>query len=82
MDQLSNELSAILIEPAKQVGLCKRVQLSKPKPRLNPLKPWFDEACERNRRIFFKAKDKIWTAKTPFELDKCRDEIRLKGKEY
>ena len=82
MDQLSSELSAILIEPAKQVGLCKRVQLSKPKPRLNPLKPWFDEACERNRRIFFKAKDKIWTAKTPFELDKCSDEIRQKGKEY
>ena len=33
-------------------------------------------------RIFFKAKDKIWTAKTPFELDKCSDEIRQKGKEY
>ena len=82
MDNLSNDLAAILVEPAKQVGLCKRVKLSKPKPRLNPLKPWFNDACERNRRIYFKAKHNIWTAKTPTKKQDCIDEMRQKGKLY
>ena len=82
MDQLSTDLAAILVEPAKQIGICKRVKQSKPKPRLNPLKPWFDEACERNRRVYFKAKHTIWKAKTPTEKQGCIDEMRQKGKVY
>ena len=67
MDQFSNELAAIIVEPAKQVGLCKRIKNGKNKPRLNPRKPWFNETCEKNRRFYFKSKNAIWSAKSPTE---------------
>ena len=61
IDQLTADLTDIIIEPAKKVGFCKKVRkkITK-KPRVNPRKSWFNEACETSRSNYFKAINAIW----------------------
>ena len=82
MDLFSNELAAILVEPAKQVGICKLIKPGKNKSRQSPRKPWFNEACEKNRRIYFKSKHAIWNTKSQTEKNMCIENMRQNGKEY
>ena len=86
IDQLTADLTDIIIEPAKKVGFCKKVRkkITK-KPRVNPRKSWFNEACETSRSNYFKAKNAIWEKnKTGTKVEKiqCIKSMREKGKEY
>ena len=47
MDQLVADLNSIILEPAKKVGLCKKVKNTNKKPRENPQQPWFDPNCKK-----------------------------------
>ena len=82
IDQLTSELTDIIIEPAKQVGLCKKIRKSNKTPRVNPRKSWFNEACETSRRNYFKAKNSIWKSKSIPEKNQCVENMKEKGKEY
>ena len=84
IDQLTTELSSIILEPAKQVCICKKIRICN-KARLRPRKPWFNEACERNRKMYFKSNNalwKNWNTKTHREKINCHDNMKEKGKSY
>ena len=82
VDNLTAELTNIIIDPAKQVGLCKKTRKSNKKPRVNPRKSWFNEACETSRKNYFKAKNSIWKSKTVSQKNQCINNMKEKGKEY
>jgi hypothetical protein len=84
IDQFTTELVDIIMDPAKQVGLCKKIRDCK-KPRKTPPKPWFNKACEQPRKIYFKAKNASrnnWKNKTVGEKRDCINYVKQKGKEY
>ena len=82
IDQLTTELTDIIVEPAKKAGLCKKTRKNVKKSRVNPRKPWFNESCETSRRKYFKSKNTIWKAKNPKEKEHCIKNMKEKGKEY
>ena len=82
MDELVADLNSIILEPAKKVGLCKKVQNFKKKPRENPQRPWYDRDCEKSRKEFFEAKNDVWTAKTQGEKMRRQTIMKQKGKGY
>ena len=82
VDLLTSELTDIIIEPAKQVGLCKKISKNKKRSRKNPSKPWFNESCETRRRNYLKSKNTIWKSKSVAEKDTCIKNMKEKGKEY
>tara|TARA_B110000196_G_scaffold86649_1_gene75141 strand:- start:271 stop:3555 length:3285 start_codon:yes stop_codon:yes gene_type:complete len=82
MDELVADLNSIILEPAKKVGLCKKVKNTNKKPRENPQHPWFDTDCEKSRKTFFEAKNDIWNAKNPGEKMRCQTIMKQKGKGY
>ena len=47
IDQLAADLTSIILEPAKQGGMCKKIGTKGRKPRKNPRQPWFNEDCEK-----------------------------------
>ena len=81
IDAVASELTSILVEPAKQVGICKKYSKGK-KSRKSPSKPWFNESCEEKRAQYFQAKNQIWSSKTVAEKNKCLKEMKNKGKSY
>ena len=81
IDAVASELTNIIVEPAKQVGICKKYSKGK-RSRKNPSKPWFNESCEEKRANYFQAKNLIWSSKTTAEKNKCLKEMKQKGKSY
>ena len=67
IDLITSELTKILVEPAKQVGLCKKYSKNNKRKRNSPSKPWFNESCEKSRKNYFKEKNSIWSSKTASE---------------
>lgn len=82
MDELVADLNSIILEPAKNAGLCKKVSKKSTKPRENPRQPWFDSDCEKSRKIFFEAKNDIWKTENQEEKMRCQDKMKQKGKGY
>ena len=62
--------------------MCKKIGTKGRKPRKNPRQPWFNEDCEKNRKIYLEAKNSIWKAKSTEEKDQCCENMKQKGKEY
>ena len=67
IEDLAKDLTEVLVEPARQVGLCKKIGCKKRIPRKSPNQSWFNSECENKRKDFFKAKNAIRKAKTPEE---------------
>lgn len=82
IDQLTSDLTEIIVEPSKQVGLCKKIKKKNKRARMNPRKPWFNESCENSRKKYFKSKNTIWKSKTSKEKHQCTKNMKEKGKEY
>ena len=83
IDQVTFELTEIIVEPAKKVGLCTKIRKNiKQRQRINTNKPWFNESCETSRKKYFKSKNAIWKSKTAKEKDQCIKNMKEKGKEY
>ena len=80
--KLVTDLTAVIVNPAKQVGLCKKIVSKKVKHRKSPNQSWFNSECEEKRKKFFKAKNLVRKAKTPVEKDRCVAEMDREGKEY
>ena len=60
IDQVTFELTEIIVEPAKKVGLCTKIRKNiKQRQRINTNKPWFNESCETSRKKYFKSKNAI-----------------------
>ena len=82
IDYLTTELTNILVEPAKQVGMCKKNSKNKKIQRKSPNKPWFNESCEKSRKNYFQEKNAIWASKTSSEKNLCISKMKEKGKAY
>ena len=83
IDSITSDLTNILLEPAKQVGICKKYPKNRNKRKRNsPSKPWFNESCEKSRENYFKAKNLIWSSKTVSEKNQCMAKMRETGKTY
>ena len=81
IDSVSNDLTNILVDPAKQVGICKKY-VKKKRPRRNPRKPWFNESCEQKRKKYFKEKNGIWSSKSLLEKNGCMKRMKETGRSY
>ena len=66
IEKLVTDLTSVLLEPAKKVGLFKK-QTKKQNPRKCPQKSWFNTECENMRKKFFKTKNDQRKAKPPAE---------------
>ena len=82
IELLVADLTSVIVNPAKQVGLCKKIISKKVKPRKSPNQSWFNSECENKRKQFFKAKNSVRKAKTTEEKDSCKAEMEREGKEY
>lgn len=82
IDQLVSDLTSVIVNPAKQVGLCKKNISKKVKRRKSPNQSWFNSECENRRKKFFKAKNAVKSAKTKEEKDRRKAEMDQEGKEY
>ena len=82
MDNLVADLNSIILEPAKKVGLCKKVSSTNKKPRENPQQIWFNSECEESRHQFFETKNDIWNTKNPDEKLRRQQKVKQKGKDY
>ena len=80
--QLVSDLTAVIVNPARETGLCKKTISKKVKPRKSPNQAWFDSECEEKRKCFFKAKNSVRKAKTLEEKNHCVAEMDREGKEY
>ena len=82
IETLVSDLTEILIEPAQQVGLCKKIRSKKSNPRKSPNKSWFNSECEKKRKQFFKAKNALRKAKTEVEKKDCSTKMDQESTEY
>lgn len=82
IDKLTLDLASIILEPAKQVGLCKKIKNKNSIPRKNPHKNWFSGDCENKRKIYLNSKNSIRKAKNQEEKERCFNLTKQKGKEY
>ena len=82
IDFITTELTNIIVEPAKQVGICKKYAKNNSRPRKNPRKPWFNESCEQERKKYFKEKNSLWSSKSVNEKSQCMKKMKEKGKSY
>ena len=80
--QLVSDLTAVIVNPAKETGLCKKVISKKVKPRKSPNQAWFNSECEEKRKSFFKAKKSVRKAKTLDEKNHSLADMNRIGKEY
>ena len=80
--KLVSDLTSVIVNPAKQTGLCKKNISKKRKPRKSPNQSWFNSECEEKRHNFFKAKNSVKKAKTEAEKELCLAEMERQGKEY
>lgn len=80
--QLVSDLTAVIVNPAKESGLCKKIISKKVKPRKSPNQAWFNSECEGKRKNLFKAKNAIRKAKTLEEKNRCLADMDREGKEY
>jgi hypothetical protein len=82
IEKLTSDLTSVIVNPAKKVGLCKKIGGKNTKPRNSPSQKWFNSECENKRKIFFKAKNDLRKAKTDEEKASCREKMDEKGSEY
>jgi hypothetical protein len=82
ISKLVMDLTNVIVNPAKQIGLCKKIFSKKVKPRKSPNQSWFNSECEEKRKNFFKAKNSVRKAKTPEEKNLNVAEMDRIGKEY
>ena len=82
MDELVKDLTSVLVDPAKRIGLCKKQRSKNSNPRKCPNKSWFNAECENKRKQFFKAKNDLRKAKTPAEKNLLKEKMDQEGKEY
>ena len=82
IEKLVTDLTAILVEPAQEVGVCKKIRSQKRVPRKSPNKSWFNSECENKRKEFFKAKNALRKAKTMEEKTECKTKMNQESTEY
>ena len=82
IDLVSKELTNILVEPAKQVGICKKYSKNVKRLRKSHNQPWFNESCEKHRSNYFKSKNTIWASKDVTEKNRCIQRMKENGKIY
>ena len=82
IDKLVTDLTSVIVNPAKEVGLCKKIRKKSSKPRKSPKQAWFNSECENQRKIFFNAKNDLRKAKTTEEKNRCREKMDQEGREY
>ena len=80
--KLVSDLTTVIINPAKETGLCKKNISKKGKPRKSLNQAWFNSECEAKRKSFFEAKKSVRKAKTPEEEEHCVAEMNREGREY
>ena len=80
--QLVSDLTGVIVNPAKQTGLCKKKISKKVKPRKSPNQAWFSSECEQKRKNFFKAKNLVRKAQTEEEKSILLCDMEREGKEY
>ena len=57
IETLVTDLTEILIEPAQQVGLCKKIRSKKKgNPRKSPNQSWFNSSAKTNAKNFLNQK--------------------------
>ena len=79
---LVTDITAVIVEPAQQVGMCKKIRPKKARARKSPNKTWFNSECEEKRKNFFSAKNERRKAKTTEEKAQCNQKMDELGKEY
>ena len=82
IDKLVTDLTSVILSPAKNVGLCKKIRKKNGKPRKSPKQAWFNSECEKKRKTFFDAKNELRKAKTPEEKKPLREKMEQVGREY
>ena len=82
IDSLVSDLTGVIVNPAKQTGLCKKNISKKVKPRKSPRQSWFSSECEAKRKRFFMAKNSVKKAKTREEKSHFLAEMDRESKEY
>ena len=80
--QLVSDLTGVIVNPAKQTGLCKKIISKKGKPRKSPNQAWFSSECEQKRKNFFNAKNLVRKAQTEEEKSRLLSDMDKEGKEY
>ena len=80
--KLVTDLTSVIVNPAKQTGLCKKNVKKNNKPRTSPSQSWFNTECENKRKIFFSAKNDLRKAKTTEGENFCREKMDQEGREY
>ena len=82
IEKLVIDLTSVIVKPAKQVGLCKKIPTKKGRPRKSPNQAWFNSECENKRKNFFKAKNELRKAKTEAKKGECKEKMDHEGSEY
>ena len=82
IDKLVSELTSVIVNPAKEVGMCKKNREKNKNPRKSPNQSWFNSECENRRKKFFSSKNDLRKAKTTEEKDRCGKKMEQEGKEY
>ena len=80
--KLVSDLTSVIMDPAKRVGLCKKNRSKNVNRRKSPKNSWFNGECENKRKIFFKAKNDLRRAKTTEEKERCQAKMNQEGKDY
>ena len=83
LEAISSHANSILLDPAYNLGLARRVRMSNIRKRCHQrqkkeCKPWFNETCERQRKEYLNLKQKAKRQKTPFLISK----LKRMSKEY
>ena len=82
IETLVTDLTEILIEPAQEVGLCKKIRSKNKKPRKSPNQSFFNTECENKRKKFFKAKNSLRKSKTEQEKKDCKAKMDQESTEF
>ena len=82
IDLISKELTNIIVEPAKHVGICKKYSKNVKRLRKSHNQSWFNESCEKYRSNYFKSKNSIWASKSEAEKNHCIARMKENGKIY
>ena len=80
--KLVTDLTSVIVNPAKKVGICKKTQKKNFKPRKSPNQSWFSSECEKKRKQFFIEKNTLRKAKTKEEKVLRRKKMDEVGIEY
>ena len=80
MDDIVKDLGKLYIDPARHIGICKKVSQNKSKVRdcKKISQPWFDRNCINKRTEYMKIKNRLKKIKT----NEARMELKARAKTY